>query len=107
MLTGIEAAAHRLQEDGAAPECIKGADFALPLTDEFPRDVHAELETGSGFTVLDNLPVEAWGLEVSWMALCVVGTRFGNINVQNREGGFLLDVISKNVPVSYEKLLSE
>lgn len=100
MLTEIEAAAQKLVRQEPAPSDIEASAFALPRTDALLRAAYADLETGPGFAMLSGLPVEAWGLDVSRAALCVVGTRFGRIKVQNREGEYLLDVINKSVTVS-------
>ncbi len=100
MLAEIEAAAQHIQNGKISPEHIRGEDIAMPLTDNFLRDAYADLETGPGFAVLSGIPVEAWGLEISRAALCAIGTRFGRINVQNRERDYLLDVINKSVELS-------
>lgn len=100
MLIEIEAAAQTLQENETAPNQIEGRTFSLPKTDVLLRDAYGDLESGPGFAVLAGLPVADWEPALSKAALCVIGTRFGRINVQNRERDYLLDVINKSVTVS-------
>jgi alpha-ketoglutarate-dependent taurine dioxygenase len=93
------AARNLLGHDAPLHEAANGM-IPLPRTDEFLQAAYRDLETGRGFAVLSGLPVADWGLALSRAALCMVGTRFGRIKVQNRERDYLLDVINKNVTVS-------
>jgi len=100
MLVEIEAAAKALQGNETAPDQIDGRDFSLLKTDVLLRDTYNDLESGPGFAMLAGLPVADWEPALSKAALCIIGTRFGRINVQNRERDYLLDVVNKSVTVS-------
>ena len=73
-------------------------EFALQKSDAFLRNAYDEVENGRGFAVLAGLPVAEWGSEISRAALCLIGSCFGEITLQNREGEYILDVIDKSAP---------
>ena len=73
-------------------------EITLPKTDAFLKQAYDDVENGPGFALLGGLPVKDWGKEVSRAALCLVGSYFGQITLQNREGEFILDVIDKSAP---------
>lgn len=96
MIGEIEAAARAFMAAGTDPRSVRKHAFPLRQSEALLRAAYDELESGPGFTMMEGLPVEAWGPELSRAALCVLCSRFGNVVVQNREGEFILDVIDKN-----------
>jgi hypothetical protein len=75
----------------------------LLQTTKLLEAAYNDVENGHGFTVVSGLPVKDWGLELSRAALCLLGSRFGNISRQNREGEFVLDVMDKSTPLSSQQ----
>jgi len=97
MLLELENAARALLASGAPLKDITAEDFDLPTTDRLLTESYSDVEKGCGFSLLSGLPVDDWGVEISRTVQCIIGTRFGLITKQNREGDFLLDVINKDV----------
>ena len=100
MIGEVEAAARKLLASGSPPHAIVHRDENLPLTARLLQAAYDDVENGAGFTVIAGLPVDSWGLELSRAALCLIGSRFGRITKQNREGEFILDVMDKSTPLS-------
>jgi hypothetical protein len=98
MIGEIDKAARSLLGRGVNPHGMRKAD--LPLSSGLLRAAYDDVENGVGFTVLTGLPVDDWGVEVSRAALCLIGSHFGDISLQNREGEYVLDVMDKSTPVS-------
>ena len=73
-------------------------EITLPATSQMLLAAYDDIENGCGFAVLGGLPVAEWGEELSRAALCIIGSYFGEISLQNREGEFVLDVIDKSAP---------
>ena len=73
-------------------------EIALQCSGDFLAKAYDEVESGHGFTVLAGLPVAEWGHVKSRAALCLIGSYFGQITLQNREGEYVLDVIDKSAP---------
>jgi hypothetical protein len=97
MLAELESAAKGLLQSRAPLKDIVAADIDLPQTDALLRQSYDDMENGCGFSLLSGLPVDDWGLDLCRAVQCIVGTRYGLITKQNREGDFLLDVINRNV----------
>jgi Taurine catabolism dioxygenase TauD, TfdA family len=100
MIAEVESAARTMLESGRDPRTIEFRKAHLPLTFALLQATYDDVENGAGFTVLSNLPVERWGLELSRAALCLIGSYFGEISLQNREGEYVLDVMDKSTPLS-------
>ena len=96
MIREIAEAAQRFLDLKIEPREVKKHAFRLPLTESVLKAAYDDLETGHGFTMMEGLPVDDWGLELSSAALCVMCSRFGNVVMQNREGEYILDVTDKN-----------
>jgi hypothetical protein len=100
MIAEVESAARTMLESGRDPRSIEFRKAHLPVTSALLQATYDDVENGAGFTVLSNLPVERWGLELSRAALCLIGSNFGEISLQNREGEYVLDVMDKSTPLS-------
>ncbi|MEM7749198.1 MAG: TauD/TfdA family dioxygenase [Pseudomonadota bacterium] len=98
MLDEIATAAHNLLAGGGDLQTVGFRKTDLPNSSEFLIDAYDDVENGTGFAVLGGLPVAEWGPEVSRAALAIVGSYFGEITCQNREGEYILDVVDKNAP---------
>ncbi|MEM9357066.1 MAG: TauD/TfdA family dioxygenase [Pseudomonadota bacterium] len=98
MLAEIANAADNLLASGADLPSVGFRKTELPSTSEFLIDAYDDVENGVGFAVLGGLPVAEWGQDVSRAALAIVGSYFGEITRQNREGEYILDVIDKSAP---------
>lgn len=96
MVEEIEAVARGFLDASTDPRAVRKHAYPLPRSEELLRASYDDLETGPGFTMLEGLPVDDWGLDLSRAALCVLCSRFGNIVVQNREGEYILDVTDRN-----------
>ena len=97
MLVELEKAGKQLLQSGTNAPDIAAALFSLPKTDTVLAASYGDLESGAGFSMLSGLPVDDWGLALSRAVLCVLGSRYGNITKQNREGDYQLDVINKDL----------
>jgi hypothetical protein len=100
MIAEVESAARTLLESGGDVHSVGFRKAQLPATATLLQAAYEDVENGAGFTVLSNLPVERWGIELSRAALCLIGSNFGEISLQNREGEYVLDVMDKSTPVS-------
>ena len=100
MIRELESAARTMLESGRDPRSVGFREAQLPVMSALLQAAYEDVENGAGFTVLSNLPVERWGLELSRTALCLIGSHFGEISLQNREGEYVLDVMDKSTPLS-------
>lgn len=100
MIAELEATARKLLAQAARPQDAAYAEARLPVTARLLDAAYDDVENGTGFTVVAGLPVDDWGLELSRAALCLVGSRFGRITRQNREGEHVVDVMDKATPLS-------
>jgi hypothetical protein len=100
MIAELEGAARAHLATGRKPHEIGFRTAGLPATRAVLDAAYSDVEDGAGFTVLAGLPVEEWGSELSRTALCMVGGRFGEITLQNREGEHIVDVMDKSTPLS-------
>src|ERR1700730_3717704 len=65
MIGEVESAARRLLASGRDPHSVGFRKTRLPETSALLQAAYDDVENGAGFTVLSNLPVERWGLELS------------------------------------------
>ncbi|MEZ5856182.1 MAG: TauD/TfdA family dioxygenase [Hyphomicrobiaceae bacterium] len=100
VIAELESAARAAIASGIPPHQVELQDVKLPLTAKMLEAAYDDVERGAGFTVLSGLPVDDWGLELSRIALCLIGSRFGDISLQNREGEYIVDVMDKSTPLS-------
>lgn len=98
MADEIEAAARDALKSERVLNEIGFREIILPETDAFLREAYDDVENGRGFALLGGLPVNKWGQDLSQAALCIIGSYFGEITLQNREGEYILDVIDKSAP---------
>ncbi len=98
MIQEVAIASENIMAKGIDPQAIGFRQTSLPINSEFLLNAYEEVENGTGFTVLGGLPVADWGPELSRAALALIGSYFGDITRQNREGEFILDVIDKSAP---------
>lgn len=98
MVDEVADAAAAVLKDSRVLSDLGFREVALPETSKLLLSAYDDIETGCGFAVLGGLPVGEWSQEVSRAALCLVGSYFGEITMQNREGEFVLDVIDKSAP---------
>ena len=98
MLDEIGRAATDLLSDGTVPENIQCRQTPLPASSDILVSAYNDIENGPGFAVLGGLPVADWGPDLSRAALTIIGSHFGEITRQNREGEYVLDVIDKSAP---------
>lgn len=100
MIAELEVAARASLAAGDRPPDVTYAAARLPITARLLDAAYDDVECGTGFTVIAGLPVDDWGVELSRAALCLVGSRFGRISRQNREGEWIVDVMDKATPLS-------
>lgn len=100
MLAELHVAATDLLATNKSPHEVELGAASLQATSILLEAAYVDVENGHGFTVLAGLPVREWGYEVSRAALCLIGSHFGQITRQNREGEYILDVTNKLKPLS-------
>jgi hypothetical protein len=100
MIAEVANAARAWLDGGLHPHAIGHRAARLPITSPLLQAAYADVENGVGFALLAGLPVDSWGLEVSRAALCLIGSHFGEITIQNREGEYVVDVMDKSTPLS-------
>ena len=100
MVAEVANAARAALDSGADAHAMGLRKAHLPVTSALLRAAYDDVENGVGFTVLTGLPVEDWGLDLSRAALCLIGSHFGEISLQNREGEYVVDVMDKSTPLS-------
>jgi len=102
MLDEIDAALRQVKTRGIAAKDIRAADFPLDKTIPFLADLYRDIECGPGFALLSGFPVDAYDEEDLRLAYCGVGSHFGTITRQNREGEFILEVMDKGKAYSQQ-----
>ncbi len=100
MIAELESAARQALASPTPPHAIGYRKAALPITANVLSRAYDDVENGAGFAVLAGLPVDDWGIELSRAALCLLGSHFGEISLQNREGEYIVDVMDKSTPLS-------
>ncbi|MGB7181042.1 MAG: TauD/TfdA family dioxygenase [Burkholderiaceae bacterium] len=100
MLAELEVAAKDLLATNKSPHEIALRAAPLDATATLLKSAYDDVENGYGFTMLAGMPVQEWGLEVSRAAFCLIGSYFGQISRQNREGEYVVDVTDKSKPLS-------
>ena len=98
MIDEIAQASQNLMAQGKAGDNVRFRETELPASSELLLSAYDDIENGSGFAVLGGLPVAEWSPEQSRTALAIIGSYFGEITRQNREGEYILDVIDKSAP---------
>jgi len=95
MCDEIIAAMHAAKARGIAAKDITAEDFPLPLSAPLLRAMYTELESGPGFSLLSNFPIDGLSEDEVRLAYAGVCCQFGNITVQNRDGEYILEVMDK------------
>ncbi len=95
MVAEILDAARAAAARGIAAKDVTPARFPLPLTSKLIDRVWREVEHGPGFALLSGFPVDGGDEDLVRLAYCGLGSHFGRITVQNRDGEYLLEVTDK------------
>jgi alpha-ketoglutarate-dependent taurine dioxygenase len=95
-------AAARCQKSAHSPRAISANEIELSSVRGLLRELYSQVETGRGFALIDNVPLESLDYEQQVALMLAISNEVGQVVVQNFEGDRIVDVRDEGIAYSHQ-----